>query len=233
MKNKIIIIITSCIIVVTLCIVAIASDTFNIFKVGEYYNEVRNDTKKEVVATYNENQVTLAELKYQKNINKMGENTLKELENAGASEEVIEDVLKSINETDIDIVNRILIGFILLEEAEVKGVSATKEEVNEFISSAKKTYEEFPESKAQIDSFCEGAGITVEEYWNDIESQSFATLSRQKLKNHFIAEYCRDNGFSVDNHSLEERRKIDEAYDNYSYELLAAHKDEIVYYIDH
>ncbi len=53
---------------------------------------------------------------------------------------------------------------MLLEEAKDLGLTATQEECDEMIASAKTGYE-LPDGKQMLDDLCADMGITINEYW--------------------------------------------------------------------
>ena len=181
---------------------------------GKFFSQAENDSAKEIVATYKENFVPRADVDFHKNI------------------DTISDDSKKKNESDIEIVNRILIGFILLEEAERLGLSATQEEIDEMGPAQKEAYGKDPDTKKLLDEFCEGAGITIEEYFKIVEEQLSPTISRQKLKNHFKETCCKEHDIDNDTMTLKERELIEAAYQTYRDELLSANEEHITYYMD-
>ena len=127
----------------------------------------KNDN--DIVATYKDYKVFQAEVDYQKKVY--------------STDNSIDDKSDSLN-----IINRIITGYILLEEAEMKGYSATDEEIEEMVAMAKESYS-IPEGRAILDDYCRGAGITIEEYYDILKEQAPAAIARQKLRNAFDEEY--------------------------------------------
>ena len=59
------------------------------------------------------------------------------------------------------IIDRLLVGRMLVEEAESRGVAATKAEMEDNLSSLKASYNDYPEVKKQVDEYCSGAGLST------------------------------------------------------------------------
>lgn len=164
-----------------------------------------------VVAEYHGKTLTREAVEYQKNMNFM------------RSEKAAEAY-----DTDQEVIRRIVEKWILLEEAERLGLTATQEEIEAMIDGARKAYA-LPEGKEMLDAYCEGAGITIEEYYAILREQVPDTITRQKLLDEIGRQYCEENGleFSKFNSPAE----MVEAQEAYVAELYAQHKDEVVYYI--
>lgn len=173
---------------------------------GKYFGDARTSDKNNVVATYGDHQVTQKEIDYHKAINS----------------EV------SQNESDRDITNKIIAGYILLEEAEREGLAATDAEIDEMVAMTKEAYNT-PEGKTMIDEYCNSAGITVDEYFDIIGEQAYDTITRQKLRNKFDEKYCEEYEIQYGNFSEETYAEITKAYNEYRDSLLESHKCEIAY----
>lgn len=213
MKNKARIVFIAVCISLALSITVFGNDRTTMFQVGRYANEATKTISKATVAAYKGFTVTQADIDYQKNINSLNENPYVDK-----------------NETDLEIVNRLISAKILLEVAESKGLSATEEEVNEMLTFLKESYNQYPEAAKTVNEYCQGAGITLEEYWEGLEEQAPRTITRQKVKDDFTQEYCKLNGLNVDSLSMDELAKIDSAYEEYRNSLLESHKEDVVYY---
>lgn len=94
------------------------------------------------------------------------------------------------------IIERILTGQMLLEEAESKGLAATEAEIEEHVATLKKGYADYPEVKKSVDEYCDGAGLSLDEYWAQVREQAYGTISRSKLKESFKKEYCDNIGYT-------------------------------------
>ena len=131
--------------------------------------------------------------------------------------------------SDADLIEEIVGGDILLEEAERLGVAATEEETQSFIQDQLKTYEDFPEAKAFIDEYCAAMEITFEDYRADLEQTAYGTVSRQKLRDELGRRYCQEHGL--------EFTKVNPPWDMAAYvddyleQLIAEKLEDVVYYI--
>lgn len=128
------------------------------------------------------------------------------------------------------IVERILTGQMLLEEAESKGLAATEAEIEEHVATLKKGYSDYPEVKKQVDEYCDGAGLSIDEYWAQVREQAYGTISRSKLKADFEKEYCDSVGYTGSTETQEYADMIEKAFDEHRSELLKAHESEVRYY---
>ena len=138
------------------------------------------------------------------------------------------------NTTDREVANIFIRGWLFVEEAERQGVTYTQEEIDERIDSLRQHFADDDGSDPgleQIYEYCAGAGITIDEYLEDLRQQLPNAILTGTLRNNFIENYYKENGIA-------DAVKMREEYDNamaafYAYgdELLQAHKDEIRYYI--
>ena len=106
------------------------------------------------------------------------------------------------------------------------GVTATDEEVAAMVGDIRSNYETVPEVRSILDEYCSGAGITIEAYFQRIEAEAPATLTRQKLKNHILGSYA-------ETHPDASSEELEAAYQAYREALYAEHEDEITLYIAH
>ena len=137
---------------------------------------------------------------------------------------------EKLGSTDLEIANGFIIGQLLLEDAERLGLASTPEEVDEWLDSLKQAIAEEGERLEDIDAYCAGAGITVDEYFENLRQDLPDTIARGKLKNHFIENYYKETGIADEIKTREDYDHALAAYDVYREELLQAHKDEIKYY---
>lgn len=173
---------------------------------GVYYKKAESLTRDDdpVLATYYDFEVLESLVVYQQKIDALRDPALR----------------KSL--TDEEIVDNILIGRMLLEEAERLGVTATQEECDEMIASATTAYE-LPEGKQMLDDLCAGMGITIDEYWVQLAEEAPDTISREKVKSYISDTYRADHPEATD-------EEIEKSYADYRTQLLKSHFDEIAYY---
>lgn len=165
----------------------------------------------QVAATYREHVITVETVAYQK-----GMNLLRSAEAAAGYQ------------TDRDVIDRIVESIILREEAERLGLSATEEEIEEMVEDARKAYA-LPDGKELLDAYCEGAGITIEDYYDLLREQAPGVIAQQKLKNEIGKQYCQEHQLEY-NHGNAPEGML-EAEEDYINRLLEEHKDEIEYFI--
>ncbi len=227
-KTKTILLIILCAVVITVAYIAAFGDYSTInSQLGEYYGMLKNSDSKDIVASYKDKNITLKVLEYQRGLNEMKIQSYQSV-----NTDSLPDYMKYKSESDRDIINRLIIGMILVEEAEKMGLVPTEEETAEWVAVQKRGYEEVTEMAQIIDEYCMGAGITVEEYWADIEEQAYETCTHLRMRNHFKVRYLKEHGIDENELGGENMQNYLAAYEEYRSGLLEAHKDDIVYYID-
>lgn len=185
---------------------------------GIYYNSIKErgnvsaNANVAVVAKYKDHNITSMVVEYQKNMNVL------------RGSEAAKDY-----DTDLEVINRIIENIIVTEEAARLGISATEEEIEAFVQSSIDAYS-LPEGKEMMDAYCEGAGITIEEYFLILEEQAPSMISRQNLKDEIGKQYCIDNDLEFRKYNPP--NGVIEAQEAYITALFEQHKDDIVYYID-
>jgi len=118
---------------------------------------------------------------------------------------------------------------VLYDEATELGYAATQEEIDALVANSKSAYET-PEGKEMMDQFCEGANITIEEYFELLEKQAPRAIARQKLLDAFGQEYCEENGLTFT--KVNPPAEMVEAREAYVDELMTKAAGEITYYTD-
>lgn len=157
------IVIASIIALTALVITSVAfGDNDGIFSVlGKLWGQSeKSKANEQIVAKYKDITITQADVDNQKALDTMGQDS------------------QEHNQTDQEIINGMIIGQILIEEAECKGLSATEKEVEALFSHNKENYANIPEITAEIDSFCINAGMTIDEYFEMIREQLPHIISR-------------------------------------------------------
>ncbi len=187
------------------------------FSLGRLFRSARNRQEANatgsagVVATYNGHEITATVVAYQKGLNSM--RTPAEA---------------ARYQTDRDVIDRIAETYMVQEEAERRGLTASEEEIEEMVRNAQRAYE-LPEGKALLDSYCQGAGITIDEYYDLLREQAPATIARQKLKDAVGKEYCEAHGLTFTKSSPPQAML--DAQDAFFDDLFRQHKGEIQYFI--
>ena len=131
--------------------------------------------------------------------------------------------------SDREIVDDILKNVILQEEAEQRGLMPTEEEVEQYLQETVYAAYAMPEGKEGIDAYCASAGITYEEYVENVRDQAPRVLAKGKLKEAIAEEYCQSHGLTYDR--LNTPQEALDAVEEYMSNLLELHKEEITYYI--
>ena len=199
--------------------VAIEPTESAMFIAGQHYKTIlqtdglstSNETT--IVASYHGHNITSRILEYQRDMN-----------------ELFVSVGSASYETDREIINRIIRGIMLTEEAERLGLTATDDEINARMDSVLQAYS-LPDGKEMIEVYCEGAGITVDEYFQKQREQIPESVAHRKLKNEICKQYCLDNNLEYNaNAPLSEDMLA--AEDAYIAALFERNKNDIVYYLD-
>lgn len=105
----------------------------------------------------------------------------------------------------------------------------TEEEVEQYIQETVYAAYAMPEGKEGIDAYCASAGITYEEYVENLRDQAPRVLAKGKLKEAIAEEYCQSHGLTYDR--LNTPQEALDAVEEYMSNLLELHKEEITYYI--
>lgn len=137
-------------------------------ELGSYYEEAVDQENSEtdvVMAVYKEKTVMKSVVEYQR---KAQEALAGKPEGTGSSDrEIVDDILKNV---------------ILQEEAEQRGLMPTEEEVEQYLQETVYAAYAMPEGKEGIDAYCASAGITYEEYVENLRDQAPRVLAKGKLK---------------------------------------------------
>ena len=142
-----------------------------------------------------------------------------------------QEEIKASGLTEAEALKQLLLDEIYLVEAEKLGLTATEAECADFVAEQKSVYEQFPEAAAELEEYCKGAGITLDEFYANLQKTAPDVIARNKMANRFAEEYWAGKGLDrFSSHTMEEYAEYSEAYDKYRAELLAAYQDQIVYY---
>ena len=123
--------------------------------------------------------------------------------------------------------NSILTNMVLFEEAKRQGYGATQAEIDEMVDNAKLAYS-LPDGNKILTQYCDGAGITPEEYFDLLEKQAPRTIARQKFIDSIGKAYCEEHGLTFT--KVNPPKELTDAQDAYVADLFEQAKDEIVYY---
>ena len=142
---------------------------------------------------------------------------------------IAETMQTDAHETDFEIAQRLVINELMEIEAEKLGLGASKDEINSMVSNAKIAYE-LPDGKEYIDEFCAGAGISVEQYFKEVENNAESAILRQKLRDYYGMQYCELKGltFTKVNPPIE----MEEHIDSQLYLLLEKYDGIYTIYLD-
>ena len=118
---------------------------------------------------------------------------------------------------------------MLEEEANRRGLAATQDEIDDMVQSVKDSYE-LPEGKEILDNYCKNAGITLEQYFDQVREVAPSILARRKLETALGQEYCQEHGLEYT--TVNSPKELTEAVDQAVDKLIQAQADEIHYYLE-
>ena len=185
--------------------IAAANGVFPFFQLGKTMRETA-DTSDEtrVIAQYGDSAFTEKDVNLRLEMNRVTGGDMAE------------------KDTEREAVEQLAVGKMLLEEAKQRGLTATPEEIAQFLAEQKSAYEASPEVKTYLDEYCVGAGMTIEEYWALLEAFAPETVTRQKLKGEILEAYRAE-------HPAAEEAEVTAAWNAYEQALLDQHRSEIVW----
>ena len=131
--------------------------------------------------------------------------------------------------SDPELLRQLVENLVLEEEAKRRGLAATQDEIDDMVQSVKDSYE-LPEGKEILDNYCKNAGITLEQYFDQVREVAPSILARRKLETALGEEYCQEHGLEYT--TVNPPEALTEAADQAMEELLQAHADEIQYYLE-
>ena len=131
--------------------------------------------------------------------------------------------------SDQELLRQLVENLVLEEEATRRGLTATQEEINDMVQSVKDSYE-LSEGKEILDNYCKNAGITLEQYFDQVREVAPSILARRKLETALGEEYCQEHG--LDYTTVNPPKELTEAVDQAIEELVQVHADEIQYYLE-
>lgn len=182
-------------------------------QLGAYYAEVHDKMDSgnggKVLAKYEDLEITEAIVDYQHKVSAM--------------------LYEPIYETDFQTVNRVIRGRMILDEAKRLGLSATQAEIDASME-ASRSVMDLPGGKQLLEEYCEGAGMTIEEYFETLEKQFPEMIAKNKLKNKYAREYCEKNGLEYQQGVY--NAEVDAAVEEKLNELFEKNKHKIRYYMN-
>lgn len=131
--------------------------------------------------------------------------------------------------SDAELLRQMMEDMVLEEEANRRGLAATQEEIDDMVQSVKDSYE-LPDGKEILDNYCNNAGITIEEYFDQVRESAPSILARRKLETALGEEYCQEHGLAYT--TVNPPEELTEAVDQAMEELVQAQAGEIQYYLD-
>lgn len=201
-------------IIVSVCAISFGDGASLLESLGIISKTHNDDT---VVAEYNGFKVTQAMIDTQRSA-------------AGLAGDDVQSDANMKDASDKAIIDRIITGQMLTDEAEARGVAATQEEMDENLATLKGAYEQYDDVKKMIDDYCKGAGISIDEYWKQVYDQSYGRISRTNLKIALCKEYCSELGYTGDYEDKMQTEEFENRYNEYKSSLLSSHSADIQYY---
>lgn len=131
--------------------------------------------------------------------------------------------------SDQELLRQLVENLVLEKEATRRGLAATQDEIDDMVQSVKDSYE-LPDGKEILDSYCKNAGITLEQYFDQVREVAPSILARRKLENALGEEYCQEHGLEYT--TVNPSKELTEAVDQAIEELVQTQAGEIQYYLD-
>lgn len=131
--------------------------------------------------------------------------------------------------SDPELLRQLVENLVLEEEAKRRGLAATQDEIDDMVQSVKDSYE-LPDGKEILDNYCKNAGITLEQYFDQVREVAPSILARRKLETALGEEYCQEHG--LDYTTVNPPKELTEAVDQAVDKLIQAQADEIHYYLE-
>ena len=207
-RKKILLSIVLIVIIFVIAVGTVDSGVMNKLEhLGRMVPEVLNSD--DVLATYKERNVTAGMVTYWQEVEVMTYSA--------------DGTIHTEKPSKKEVVDRVLLSLILLDEAEQAGLTATDEQVNAAIAEQKSIAEEYPEIREQLEEYWEAAGMTEETYWTLLQQSFYEELTIANLQAILMTEY-EEAGMT------EEEAKA--AYEAYKNGLIETHQDQITYYLD-
>ena len=124
---------------------------------------------------------------------------------------------------DRALVDRILQGYILADEAKSLGVTVSESELAQKVSELP-----LPDGKTTLEDYLHTLGGSLQDYLTALRQQALSSLTLDRLRAALALDYCRERGIEPDLDHLPEEvsRAVNEKIDG----LIESHRDEIEYY---
>ena len=124
---------------------------------------------------------------------------------------------------DRALVDRLLQGYILFDEAKELGVTVSESEVAQRLSELP-----LPDGKSTLDEYLRTLGGSLGDYLDLVREQALEKLTRERVREALARDYCSEHGidFDLDHLPEEASRAVGEKIDG----LIESHRDEIEYY---
>jgi len=179
---------------------------------GEIVSMQKENNDNVIVASYKNHPVTKASVELRKKIFELSEKP--------ESEEI--PFTDKSKYTDREYIDELIIEMILLEKATESGLAATDEEVKAQVEATKKLYEENAAARLGVTTYCETAGLTIDEYFEALPSLLAPRIGRGKYQLAFTEKYQNEHPKSDGIDALQ-------AYEDYQRDLLKQCEMDIVY----
>lgn len=131
--------------------------------------------------------------------------------------------------SDRELLRQLVENLVLEEEAKRRGLAATQDEIDDMVQSVKDSYE-LPDGKEILDNYCQNAGITLEQYFDQVREVAPSILARRKLETALGQKYCQEHGLEYT--TVNPPKELTEAVDQAVDKLIQAQADEIHYYLE-
>ena len=174
------------VLIVGMSVFAAENETLNATIGKLFHGAAEEQAEAEIAATYGEISIEASTVAYYRQIEESNQSN----GTVRSEKEIIRDIVSNI---------------VLKEEAERHGLKASEEEIAEQLEIQKNMYAESEFAKKVVDDFCEGAGLSLDAYYEMIEEQLSDTITRSNLYVYYAKIWCEEHGLKYEGHKHDER----------------------------
>ena len=97
------------------------------------------------------------------------------------------------DKSDASILKILLLNKVEVDEALAQGYTVTQDEIDTYVQFYQDQYQQYKDNADSINEYCEGAGITVDDYFQKIRDGAPIDLPTSKFERSFETQYVNDN----------------------------------------
>lgn len=124
-----------------------------------------------------------------------------------------------------------LLNIMLEEAAEAEGLAPSPEDEAAYVASQKEAYDQLPEARQFVDTYCIYSGMSLDSYWAEIEDGAHGILARGALKNRFLDTFRTEHEAELILLDEAGQREAEaDAWEVYEQKLYESRKTDVVFY---